>query len=326
MNKQTFIAILLFASCKVFAHPDARELSSQDLRRCLAASFAAYENPAKLLDKSPWSSAEPVTCKTFSGHTGGLVGNTHYPEYGIFIAQGRSITIAFPGTNFLKINDVFTDTNVVGHNLQNEDYQDGGFQHHIIGGTGSTGVGYCHDGFYKAYKSCSGDVRQYIRDYATDTGCSLGNLHITLTGHSLGGALAILAGADLVNALYNRKNSENNIRVVTFAAPRVFNSLAAKRYDDLLVLQRNHLRIEVTQDVIPTVPALLVVRAHPVRTTAAAVCNFLRRMCRIPDPIFEDEKIHTKATGQVMHFEKPLGHVAHSLKTYEKTLKNKELI
>jgi hypothetical protein len=84
------------------------------------------------------------------------------------------------------------------------------------------------------------------------------NAKIYITGHSLGGALALLAGRVLANtgrsiAGNNNPASENpysaNLAICTFAAPRVGDNAFKSVFNDI-----NVFRYVNTEDVVPTVP------------------------------------------------------------------------
>ena len=69
-----------------------------------------------------------------------------------------------------------------------------------------------------------------------------------ITGHSLGGALAILFAFDCV---VNNPTLSDKISVYTFASPRVGDEKFKQRYNQLV---KNHLRIEIDGDIVPKVP------------------------------------------------------------------------
>lgn len=69
-----------------------------------------------------------------------------------------------------------------------------------------------HRGFSEAYMSVRGQIHTYLGSRAVST--------VTVTGHSLGGALATLCAVDIQ---YNFSNKITTIAAYTFGAPRVGN-------------------------------------------------------------------------------------------------------
>jgi len=75
-----------------------------------------------------------------------------------------------------------------------------------------------HRGFLSAYMS--------VRNKILDKVLELENSHITVTGHSLGGALATLCAVDL------QKNSFGIIQINTFGSPKVGNKRFSNSFDN----------------------------------------------------------------------------------------------
>lgn len=92
-----------------------------------------------------------------------------------------------------------------------------------------------HGGFYRIYVN----IRQQIIDFINDNEVS----ELYITGHSLGGALAILCGYDL---------SESKSMVhYTFGAPRVGNTLFTLDFNKAVP---QSMRVNNTEDLIPALP------------------------------------------------------------------------
>lgn len=123
-------------------------------------------------------------------------------------------------------------------------------------------------GFYSLYKSSSTatennqksaseqvqeEIRRLVEKYPRE------NLSITITGHSLGGALATLSAYDLArnecNLQPTTEKSKIPITAFTFAAPRVGNFVFRDRLKEFHV---NVLRVVNAPDVVPQAPGLLV--------------------------------------------------------------------
>jgi predicted lipase len=77
-----------------------------------------------------------------------------------------------------------------------------------------------HSGFVTAYVSVRDEIHNYIKN---------SNLsRVTVTGHSLGGALATLCAVDIQ---YNFNNQLSSIESYTFGAPKVGNDRFCKSYN-----------------------------------------------------------------------------------------------
>ncbi|KAG5471304.1 hypothetical protein LSCM1_01381 [Leishmania martiniquensis] len=116
-----------------------------------------------------------------------------------------------------------------------------------------------HAGFYDSYKS----LRQQTRDNVLRLIQDHPTYEILVTGHSLGGAMAVLAAADLQEHLNRLKCSSacKPVSLYTFGAPRVGNAAFAKWVDALLANGAKY-RITHGLDPVVRVPALLCGYAH----------------------------------------------------------------
>jgi predicted lipase len=76
-----------------------------------------------------------------------------------------------------------------------------------------------HRGFVEAYSSVRDDIHEYIKNNHVS--------NITVTGHSLGGALAILCAVDIQ---YNFANQLSALEAYTFGAPKVGNKGFCQSY------------------------------------------------------------------------------------------------
>lgn len=108
--------------------------------------------------------------------------------------------------------------------------------------------GYAHGGFMSRYLQSRGDLFELLEATLTAHGKTAQDVDFTVTGHSLGGALATLAATDLKKNLVK----SGNLDLVTFSSPRVFDHKAADKMEDLL--GKNHMiRIWRDKDVVPMV-------------------------------------------------------------------------
>ena len=101
-----------------------------------------------------------------------------------------------------------------------------------------------HNGFITAYKSVRGYVHNFIK-------MNRNNIEkITVLGHSLGGALAILCSIDIQ---YNFSEYSKELFVYTYGAPKVGNKEFVESYNKRML---NKNRIYLRNDVVPKLPPL----------------------------------------------------------------------
>jgi triacylglycerol lipase len=119
-----------------------------------------------------------------------------------------------------------------------------------------------HAGFQQALKSVIPELRETL------TRLALERRDVYFTGHSLGGALAMLAAARMQNEEWRMQN-ENSSRPIpnspgiwlyTFGQPRVGNGAWARWYDGRL--KERSWRIVHAEDIVPRVPWLLRMFRH----------------------------------------------------------------
>jgi triacylglycerol lipase len=97
-----------------------------------------------------------------------------------------------------------------------------------------------HGGFASAYMSVRERIHNYLKNHAATS--------LTVTGHSLGGALAILCAVDIQ---YNFSNQVNNIDIYTFGAPRVGNNGFRESFNRRVP---NSYRFVYGMDIVPALP------------------------------------------------------------------------
>jgi hypothetical protein len=108
--------------------------------------------------------------------------------------------------------------------------------------------GKTEDGFTRLYNSLStitpgSGAQQNLNEYVANLDAGV---TVTVTGHSLGGALAILHAAVLAN-----NNPNLNLELYTFAAPMTGNSTFVATFEKLVP---NSYRIYNKPDIVPTLP------------------------------------------------------------------------
>jgi triacylglycerol lipase len=143
-----------------------------------------------------------------------------------FIAESQDkIIITFRGTRTFKDNESDQDL-----------YQ---VPYPFVRNAGKT-----HRGFTCIYQSTRNDLIGQIKTLSTTK-------RLFVSGHSLGGALAVLAALDIaVNSKFE------NPFVYTYGSPRVGDPVFASRFNHMIT---NSIRIFNVHDIIPTLPA----RAYP---------------------------------------------------------------
>ena len=97
-----------------------------------------------------------------------------------------------------------------------------------------------HKGFLTTYMKLRGEI---VRALSVDE-----PVHLYITGHSLGGAMASLMGLDMA---LNFPNRFSTITVITSGAPRVGNSSFKNNFERAVP---DNLRIILNRDPVPTVP------------------------------------------------------------------------
>ncbi|XP_028092321.1 lipase-like [Camellia sinensis] len=102
-----------------------------------------------------------------------------------------------------------------------------------------------HHGFYFAYHNTT--VRSGVVNAVKRAKQLYGDIDIMVTGHSMGGAMAVFCGLDL------KVNHEaRNVQVMTFGQPRIGNAAFASYYSQLVP---NTIRVTNDHDIVPHLPS-----------------------------------------------------------------------
>lgn len=113
---------------------------------------------------------------------------------------------------------------------------------------------HCNFCAFSAREQVLAEVKRLVEQYKGE------ELSITVTGHSLGGALALLSAYDIAEMRLNIAYDENlnprkiPISVISYGSPRVGNLKFKERCDELGVKQ---LRVVNVHDKVPTMPGLI---------------------------------------------------------------------
>lgn len=174
------------------------------------ASSAAYERTTNLVKKR----ANLLNLTSF-------VPFDKKGTQGFVAANDNVIVVAFRGTEVTEFVDVLTDLKVKKEN----------FSPH----------GFVHRGFLGAYKAVQKDVLTAVESLRTNS-----KQTIWITGHSLGGALAVLAAADFHQKGINFRG------LYTFGQPMVGAPGFTKKLGNKV--GKKHFRFVNNADVVPRVP------------------------------------------------------------------------
>lgn len=104
----------------------------------------------------------------------------------------------------------------------------------------------CHSGFLSCFSNIYDDVLEWLNAEEQRTQFK----QLTLTGHSLGGAVATLLAYHLAQS---RLHTKQNMRVVTFGSPRVGNHAFRWQYNQIVP---QHFRYSTVNDMISCVPMI----------------------------------------------------------------------
>jgi|GEM_PF-3173618 len=143
----------------------------------------------------------------------------------VFEKSDGRIVVSYQGTT--NMNDVYTDVC---------------FRGHYSSDTGLSG----HSGFLHRYDESREQLHLILESLAKKQKKSLEHIEVLFTGHSLGGALAQIAAADLA---INRKLSSE---LITFAAPRALSVTSVQQALDTNLI-RNPIRIVSMLDYVPNI-------------------------------------------------------------------------
>lgn len=117
----------------------------------------------------------------------------------------------------------------------------------------------CKFAKFSAREQILAEVKRLVEKYGDD---EEEDLSITVTGHSLGGALAIISAYDVAEMGLNRSKSGNVIpvTVLTYGGPRVGNVKFKERMEELGV---KVMRVVNVHDVVPKSPGLFLNEGAP---------------------------------------------------------------
>lgn len=136
-----------------------------------------------------------------------------------YVLTGNDVTVvAFRGTDFSEISDWIANLDLSAID---------------------TPHGQVHKGFHTAYQSMKSQVDAILSERDTT--------HLWVTGHSLGGAIALLCAYDLVETEQRKLDG-----VITFGQPMIARQQFAKHLDELLF--GRYARFVNRNDLVPRIP------------------------------------------------------------------------
>lgn len=138
----------------------------------------------------------------------------------------KQVVISLPGT--LNLPDFFVDLKIV---------------HKSLGWL----KGASHAGFYNEFENVLTGLLPAFDAISKDIGCDIKECSVLTLGHSKGGSVAQILAAYLYKEL-----GFKNIRVLTVAAPKVFNKEAKQGYNNILGM--NTLHVIERSDIVPHLP------------------------------------------------------------------------
>ncbi|KAE8445677.1 hypothetical protein EG329_012975 [Mollisiaceae sp. DMI_Dod_QoI] len=160
------------------------------------------------------------------------IGETQTAGYVAVDNVNQLIIVAIQGTSIASnLLDILTDADIVRHQTD-------------LCGTANTNDG-CeiHDGFWRAAK----DVQPLVESIVEVALASHPSFKIVSTGHSLGGAVAVLIGAML-------RNCGKMVDIYTFGQPHLGSVDISNYIQNQAPTQGNNYRITHYNDVVPQLP------------------------------------------------------------------------
>ncbi|DBA04956.1 TPA: hypothetical protein N0F65_006958 [Lagenidium giganteum] len=138
-----------------------------------------------------------------------------------------------------------------------------------------------HSGFWKAYASVRTELKEVVRLVMDENP----GITVYVTGHSMGGALAVLAAYDLA------ANFSIKVHMYNFGGPRVGNPSFGRHYDRIVP---SSYRVVMDGDIVPGVPRFWGLYQHVGTEVAIDAEGNL-----IVDPSFVERQLHVSSKRKV---------------------------
>ncbi|KAG9300491.1 hypothetical protein G9A89_010118 [Geosiphon pyriformis] len=201
--------------------------------------FAQYSSVAYCNDTAVLNWECGVECQKLNTTKVHLLVNVKDTDTQAYVAtnsEKKLIIIVFRGTTLVAIKDSITNNQI-------------SFKRYPFAKGAKV-----HRGFYVAFKSAKDLIFDKVQNLTKENP----EYSVTLSGHSLGGALALLESLDLKQRIPTLKVNENFF-VYTYGQPRVGNKIFASYVDRTIKL----LRMTHTSDMIPHLPLRVLGYQHP---------------------------------------------------------------
>eukprot|EP00516_Mucochytrium_quahogii_P003917 CAMPEP_0203754616 /NCGR_PEP_ID=MMETSP0098-20131031/8200_1 /ASSEMBLY_ACC=CAM_ASM_000208 /TAXON_ID=96639 /ORGANISM=" , Strain NY0313808BC1" /LENGTH=276 /DNA_ID=CAMNT_0050645721 /DNA_START=2005 /DNA_END=2835 /DNA_ORIENTATION=+ len=108
-----------------------------------------------------------------------------------------------------------------------------------------------HKGFNEAYRSIRSELAQVVKPLLYNADSGKQKRALFCTGHSLGGALAVLFSTDFSFSAISEKNTRLHVACTTWGCPRIGNYAFSKRAESLVPSLK---RFVLAGDIIPKTP------------------------------------------------------------------------
>jgi triacylglycerol lipase len=202
--------------------PSATQWRTANALALAHASNLAYDDDAnKILHQLQAWGFPAVGCRVFSASTAQV----------LVAANDEMIVIAFRGTEPEKLADWLVDAEIIQDPWQEF--------------FGEPNLGLVHHGFTRNTLLVWGQLQQFVASART------GGQSLWITGHSLGGAMALIAGAAF--ALSERQTVNG---IYTYGQPRTGNRAIVVKCNQLL--RAVSFRVVNNRDIVPHVPPVFI--------------------------------------------------------------------
>ncbi|KAK1221310.1 hypothetical protein PQX77_015882 [Marasmius sp. AFHP31] len=243
---RSLVAFLALFAAVAFASPVAEKrqsitiLSSAQVSSYKPYSFFAAAAYCKPANTKAWNCG--TNCNARPGFkpvaSGGDGGDVQYWYVG-YDPSLQTVIVGHQGTNFSEIDAVLTDANFILTGLSTS----------LFPGVPSNVK--VHSGFKEAQEDTAAPVLAAVKSALSANSAN----SVTVVGHSLGAAIALL------DTLYLRLQlpASTTVKMVSYASPRVGNDEFATYVDSKIPMTR----INNKKDLVPILPGRFLGYAHP---------------------------------------------------------------
>ncbi len=141
----------------------------------------------------------------------------------------KQIILTIGGTDIKNKNNVLKNIDINGVNYNPNEITDIDLKNRLKGV-------FVHEGYYKSYISIKNNIFSKINNFVKD-----GADNMIITGYSLGGGIATIAGFDIYGNSNLLKLDRNNINIINIGSPSVGSSEFNQIYKELNAIFIEHL-------------------------------------------------------------------------------------